>query len=131
MSYSAIAASSPTSGTERERSRSEHTRKQKLCGPGPQDNRPRPSSTARLMATESCRHTKRSCNDPLRATIFHNRGTVKPMNLSDSVGAIFAQMAVSSYHHVFPVNRKNRGLEETLHADLQGAEEDNFRGCRQ
>ena len=42
--------------------------------------------------------------------LFHNRGTGKPMNISDSVGATFAQMAVSSYHQVFLVNHKIRGL---------------------
>ena len=44
------------------------------------------------------------------------------MNISDSVGATFARMAVSSYHHVFLVTGKIRGGEETL----QGAKEDTF-----
>ena len=89
-----------------------------------------------------------------RNDLFRNRGTGKPMNLStirskvsrvktpmetphstarpvstrttDSVDATFAQMAVSSSNHGFPVNNEVCCPEETHHADLQGAEEDTF-----
>ena len=51
----------------------------------------------KLLAYQTIVQRSASSND-----LFHNRGTVKPMNFSDSVGATFAQMDVSSYHHVFP-----------------------------